>query len=660
MLENQAKGSYGAFSSYGRITAETFINIKRKDKILNPKKIKGNKQIIINFLKRNKYQNIEGDLKEEEVKEPNEKNLDDSEIEDVEEESDIFQKNYEEKKKKENLSRNKQLKEKDSFSCFHRTNEDAYKFHDLHVSKRREKSNFTTPNCTKYFPNKNFVWRKTPSGPKWETMTSRKPLSKKIYDGSYLTHDDPLKNITNCFINMDKQTMRGDVTNCNNVRVTTAKPFISKDKKNKSQVEFNTLMNESFNSFKDKARRIKSGKDYNKRINLEMNNKWTNKEKIPSPIQTLSTIENQKIHSEKSNKSLQNIKVLTTELTDSANKININTNDTNFDKSNISSKIENHFEEQKNMDINDKTDLISDKSDIDSSELNDSYHKFKNLYTKQLKSHQKKENLPKITSENSKRSSINIKNVSEFSKSKINDKFKKRPKTTRVRHIEHKHFIKGPEFDKIIPREYYDNLYDNGLTLIPFSINNYTQVRERPLSVVTYKRRPIFKRKINNFKGMETDQYKNIYNFLQDKCYIPNFNKMNTRPIDDGTPLPVFMKGVVSRDGCNITTDTSLKMNHFAEGKIRGNYNTFLPKKSFNKIVNLNLMNSNKLIDYLLINRKGALQNNDSIIKSLKFYSKNFQDLLKETSSGKFDNITYKTIKKKYENYEKEFQNFNY
>ena len=45
---------------------------------------------------------------------------------------------------------------------------------------------------------------------------------------------------------------------------------------------------------------------------------------------------------------------------------------------------------------------------------------------------------------------------------------------------------------------------------------------------------------------------------------------------------------------------------------------------------------------------------NDNIIKSLKFYSKNFKDLLKETSSHKFDNITYKTIKNKYDNYDKD------
>ena len=664
MLENEAKGSFGAFSSYGRITAESFINIKKKDKILNPKKNTGNKKIIIDFLKRNKYQNIEGDVKEEEVKEPNEKNLNDSDIEDVEEESDIFQINEEEKQKKKENLKNKKKKKKDPFTCFHRINEDAYKFHDLHMNKRKEKTHFLTPNCTKYFPNKNIVWHRTPTGPKWESMESRKSLNKKTYDSGYLGHEDPLKNITNCFINMDKQTMRGDILKSNNVRINTAKPFISKNKKNKSIREFNKTMNDSIVRNKDNLNRIKSSKDYNKKLNLEINDKWKNNNKYinTTPFQTLSTIENQiknNLENDNSNKSIQNIKLLTTELTDSVNNNNIdNTNNSNLNKSNISSKRENQFEEQKNMDINDKNELNNENNsdNSQSSEFNDSYQQFKNLYTKQLKSHQKKENLPKLATDNSKISSsiiINNDNISIKSNAneKNKNKFKKRPKTTKIRHIEHKPYIKGPEFDKIISREYYDNLADNGLALIPFSINNYSQVRERPLSVVVYKRKPIFKRKKNIFKGIEIDQYKNSSNYIKNKCYVPIFNKMNTRPIDDGTPLPFFMKGVVSRDVCNITTDISLKMNYFADGKIRGNYNTFLPKKSYNKIVNLNLMNSNTLIDYLLINKKEAFQNNDEIIKSLKFYSKNFKDLLKETSSSKFDNITYKTIKSKYDNY---------
>ena len=666
MIQNEAKGSFGAFSSTGRLTAETFINIKRKDKILNPKKKNKNKQIIIDFLKRNKYQNIEGDTKEEEVKEPNEKNVDDSEIEDIEEESDIFQINSEEikKKKKEELQKMNEKKRNDSFSCYHRANEDAYKFHDLHMNKKREKITFSTPNCTKYFPNKDYVLNRMPTCPKWETMGSRKPLYNNLYDGSYLGHEDPLNNITHCFINMDKQTMRGDLINSNNVRINTAKPFISKNKKNTSIKDFEKNMNDNANSYRDRNK-IKSGKDYNKKINLDINNRWRSKINYNnniSSLQTISTIENQKRNYllDKKLKDSKNIKALTTELTDSVNNANINSNNTNYNKSNISnsSKIENKYEEQKNIDINDKNELNIENPNTNlesSSESDDSYHQFKNHYTKQLK-FQKKENLPKLTIETSKRGSININNNSISMKLKINEKNKKRPKTTKVRHIEHKTHIKGPEFDKIIPREYYDNLADNGITLIPFSINNYTQVRERPLTVVVYKRKPMFKKKRKSFKGIEIDQYKDTTNYKKHKCYVPIFNKMNTRPVDDGTALPVFMKGVVSRDICNITTDTSLKMNYYADGKIRGNYNTFLPKKSYNKIVNLNLMNSNALIDYLITNKKDAFQINDNIIKSLKFYSKNFKDLLKETSSSKFDNITYKTITNKYDNYDKDLK----
>ena len=648
MLENEAKGSYGAFSSIGRITAETFINIKRKDIILNPKKNTGNKQIIIDFLKRNKYTNIDGDIKEEEIKDPNENNLDDSEIQDMEEESDIFALNKEEEaKKKEMLRKKKEMANRDPFTCFHRTNEDAYKFHDLHINKKKEKIIYNTPNCTKYFPNKNLVWHRMPTSPKWETMESRKSNINKINDGNYLGHEDPLKNITKVFINMDKQTMRGEITN-NNVRINTARPFVSKNRENKSMTNYNRISDYP-SSYRDNKTRIKSGKDINKKINLEMNSKWKNNNNIDmnqmttTPLQTISTLENQK--EEKSSKLIQKNNV-TTQLTETPN--NINT--IRSDKSNI------QYEEQNNIDLSDKEELLSNKSDLESSESNDSYHKFKNLYTKQIKSHQKKENLQKLASEKSRRSSINVSNqsisVKSKSKSKTIDKSHKRPKTSRVRNIEHKAHIKGPEFDKIIPREYYDNLADNGLTLIPFSINNYTLVRERPLSVVVYKRKPIFKKNRQQFKGMEIEQYINpqSYQYLNNKCYVPIFSKMKTRPSDDGTPLPTFMKGVVSRDAYNMTTDMSLKMNYFADGKCRGNYNTFLQKKSYNKIINLHLMNSKAFIDYLLINKKKAFENSDNIIKSLKFYNKNFKDLLKETSVSKFDNVTYKTIKNQYDN----------
>ena len=89
-------------------------------------------------------------------------------------------------------------------------------------------------------------------------------------------------------------------------------------------------------------------------------------------------------------------------------------------------------------------------------------------------------------------------------------------------------------------------------------------------------------------------------------------------------------------------------MNSYADGKSRGNYNTCMPKKSFNKVVNLNLMNDQELKNYITMNKGKLLGDDNYIIKSIRFYKRNYRELLKETTTN-FDNITYKTIKSKYE-----------
>ena len=60
MMENDEKGSYGAYSSVGKNSVEIFANIRRKDIILNPQNSNKNRQSIIDFLKRNGYHNIMG------------------------------------------------------------------------------------------------------------------------------------------------------------------------------------------------------------------------------------------------------------------------------------------------------------------------------------------------------------------------------------------------------------------------------------------------------------------------------------------------------------------------------------------------------------------------------------------------------------------------
>ena len=603
LIKNDAKGSFGAFSNMGRTTVISFMNIKKKDSLLNPKNNKDNKNAIIDFLKRNKYNNIEGDLSIQEIKD-DENFEEDSQSEEPTDEHDIF-----DIKQIKNKNKNKSVK-RGPHTLYHKTNIEAYKYHDLNMTKKKIKKQFLTPNCTKYFPKKDFVWHRNPTCLKWDSMQKRKPLYNKLNEGKLLEHDDPLKNIKNCFVNMEKQTMRGDSMKYNNVRVQTAKPF------KKDEIRLRNKKRKSRN----KTQRIKTGtlRNYNKELKTE------------------NTVDSNKYN-------IDNQKQVTTELTDETNTNINNINNIITTSNNKSNTI---YEEQKNNNANiflQKTkELDMDES---SSEFNDSYQKYKNYYSKQLKFNIKTEaNEKQENVENEKQNYPMMK--TENNESNIINKDNKRPKTG---FIDNRNKIRGPEFDKIIPREYYDNLNDNGVKLIPFAVNNYKQVRERALSMVKYDIKKSFKKKLDFFKGIEIGQYLNSpINYIQHKTYIPMLNKMHTRPMDDGNPLPVFMKGVVSRNACDMTSNISLKMNSYAEGNTKGNYNTCLPKRSFNKVVNLNLMNDKELKKYMTMNKDKILDGDNYIIKSIRFYKRNYRELLKETTSN-FDNITFKTIKSKFE-----------
>lgn len=133
------------------------------------------------------------------------------------------------------------------------------------------------------------------------------------------------------------------------------------------------------------------------------------------------------------------------------------------------------------------------------------------------------------------------------------------------------------------------------------------------------------------------------------KPQTPNFDLMTSRPKDDGV-LPSYMKNIFTRQSSNIITDKTLKMNNFANAEFAKTTDSFWPKKSHNKIINLNLLNSEKFIENL-VNKKNEKPEQNSLTqyvdKSLKFYNKNFEDLLKESMLTKFDGVTYKSIKRK-------------
>ena len=658
MLENDEKKSYGAYSSAGKNSVELFTNIRNKDSILYPQKKLRNKLSIINFLKRNGYHNIHGD--DTELKHHLLDELDESQLEEVEEEIDIFK-----VQAKKNLNKNSVVKKVKKIignepNYFHRLNKELYKFHDLRRQKGIIVKPDTSPTCTKYVPSKKLVWKKVINWPKWETMKGRKQLFEGKDGKFYINHGDILTQVNPCFIEMEKQTMRGNncVPSTNYLRIITTKPFTPK---HQSKIIKKDLEIEIQNDFFTFGKKEENEKVYNNRYtyNENLNNKWLPKNREYSAMTSSTRPQTGKPSSFRKFGS----RPLTSTQTGtfSRDKKITSVTNTNTNKSHISSKSISKDGEN--------TENVKEKENIsdNSSELNDSYHKFENIYRRQIKKRTKTRNNKKTYFSEQKNQNFytfNDKNKNILIKATETNssisKSQKNPKTTshlnrpnsmyQTRYIIHKKNIKAPDFKKIISREYYFNLADKGTTLIPFSLPNFKQVRERPISLVNYKLQKHKKRKINYIQGIEPSMYNDPYKYIEFinnhiRCVPPNLEKMLARPKDDGSPLPVYMKGCVSRDACNIMTERSLKMNNFAEGKFRSNYTSFWPKTSFNKIINLNILNSETFLSNLVGGGKNLKLMGNNMQKSLKFYNRNFKELMKEGMLTKFDNITFKTIR---------------
>ena len=651
MVKNDAKGFFGAFSKTGKNSAEILSNVRQKDRLLNPQKYKGNNKSIVNFLKRNGYHNIYGD--DEVVKMIKDDDLDDSQIEEVEEELDIFKLK---KKFKKGVSKDKKpKKEKNELKkYYHRTNSEAYKFHDVHRQKGHIKKEFRTPNCTKYLPSKELVWKRTLVPPKWDKMRGRLPLFGKDNTKYYLNHEHPLKHIGKVFIDMDKQTMRGDSTTYHDLRIITTKTFDNKNKKKvqkkkeKDEENSESIVESEYSGFNLTSPNMLMKYENNyvkgkqKRVQSAITSSTRPQTGHPKNLNTLTSNNSRQI----TNNSRQ--------ITNNSNSIigrNLTTNSKNIN--NNANNLNSSLSEENNIEV----------YSVSSSELNDSYNRFKTVYQRQIKS----KNWKSQNTKQNRRYSVKSVNTSEINKkmvNKINNKNnlksknnnkKIRPKSCKIynRKLQiNKNKIKGPDFDKTMSREYYENLRDHGASLIPFSLPNFKQVRERPLTMVVYERPKYKKNKSKSLAGITPDMYNDIYKYLEctnnhTKCVPPNFDKMKARPPVDDSPLPLYMKGTVSRGSCETVNEKSLKMNYFAEGKFLSSYTSFWPKKSFNKIVNLNLLRSDAFLTHLLNNREDFKNSNNYVVKSMKFYHKNYDDLIKEGMLTKFDNVTLKTIKPK-------------
>ena len=207
----------------------------------------------------------------------------------------------------------------------------------------------------------------------------------------------------------------------------------------------------------------------------------------------------------------------------------------------------------------------------------------------------------------------------------------------------------APNFAKIPSREKKFKAYH--IENIPFVFPKYSFVQERSLTMAVYKKeKPVKNFKQKPFKGMilgldyDPDKVLEKYNNHQSPK-VPKFKNMTSRPNKKGSPLPSFLQKVYDRSASYLTTDKSLKLNNFAEGKYLPANNSFFPKKSYNKIINVKIVNSNlfkeKSPDEDIQNKK------NHVVQKLKLEGVDYEELKTEGALNKFDNFCYKTILRK-------------
>ena len=217
-----------------------------------------------------------------------------------------------------------------------------------------------------------------------------------------------------------------------------------------------------------------------------------------------------------------------------------------------------------------------------------------------------------------------------------------------------KEIIKGPNFEQMISRETLDRLRDDKIPIVPYLLPNFSSVRGQPIMMVVYDRKY---HKINRNKSDSLIKVDNTFYYDPNEIltkinnytsiHPPNFNMMASRP-DDDDPLPSYMKKIFTRNSCYEITQLSLKLNNYKNRGFANIQSSFAPKKSFNKIINLNLLKSKKFLNDVIGNKNVFYRQFKGLGTSLRYYNKNYEDIMRDNFLERFDNVTYKTIKKEH------------
>ena len=591
LIPNEKKGWYGSYSESGRRAARiNFLISKEPLSLETRRKFNTKESLVISAFESSENKN----------QEIFKKNVDDN--------LDIFTIDETDKLKLEQLTKSpipnsiigtqEKKINRNKINKKEQNNQKKFYYYHLH-RKKREKEKLVVqgnPPCTKYNPKYTSIFRRSASSPCWATMKSRSTIfDKKIDDHPfYIEHDNILDTMAGkAFIDMNKQKQsnekKEEIRNNNNKEqeTNTLDKNISTIKKNKSvTISANNKIKNIFN---------KQRKRPNSCINPRMrrNNYSTNLRNILESVLSENTTDykntSKSIIRNKKSRNINQNKIIGVDISKSSN---TKLNNSRSRKSRTSLKNENS------------------KEPVDISQ--DSYESYKNIYTKDLKR----------------------KDDKNFSKAFS------------------KELIKGPNFEQMISRERLDKLKDDKIPIVPYLLPNFSSVRGRPIMMVIYNKKY---HKINRNKSDSLIRIDNTFyydpNKILDKInnhlssHPPNFKMMTSRP-DDDDPLPSYMKKIYTRNSCYEITKASLKSNNFTNRGFAKMHSSFFPKKSFNKVINLNLLKSKKFLNNVIGNEKFPFRQFKGLGTSLRFYNKNYDDIMRENCLERFDNVTFKAIKK--------------
>jgi hypothetical protein len=219
-------------------------------------------------------------------------------------------------------------------------------------------------------------------------------------------------------------------------------------------------------------------------------------------------------------------------------------------------------------------------------------------------------------------------------------------------------------FSKNLSRDQYNFLHRDRRGVRPFFNPNYNLVEERSLSMVRYNQKMKFKPKVKRMKGLESNLFFEPYKCM-DKVnnhklsYVPNLRTMvgreNNPNAKDNISLPGYMLQIYDRNSLDFITEKGLKMNNFINLDFAKDYTSFCNKKSYNAIINHNLLKGSKKEKNPILDGITKNMNTQQRIKKLmEFYTTNLDNQNIGSYSKKFDGVTFKTVDKTVELSEKE------